>query len=179
MLTINGTLGTGLYWRGGQILELGGPLAVLLSFLLVGLLAWAVMQCITEMLCIWPIPGALSMYISEFVDMELGIAVGVTYWFTYSVSFSALVATSAAELVFWPVVDDSKSFQGLVIYFAIPVFLIVVNYFSIGVRLLSSIFGNMADRVVDISTCGVVYRDTQDFVSCCYIRVSDYIEVHG
>ncbi|PCH02419.1 Amino acid/polyamine transporter I [Penicillium occitanis (nom. inval.)] len=133
MLTINGTLGTGLYWRGGQILELGGPLAVLLSFLLVGLLAWAVMQCITEMLCIWPIPGALSMYVSEFVDLELGIAVGITYWFTYSVSFSALVATSAAELVFWPVVDDSKSFQGLVIYFAIPVFLIVVNYFSIGI----------------------------------------------
>uniref|UniRef100_A0A093V3R3 Arginine permease n=1 Tax=Talaromyces marneffei PM1 TaxID=1077442 RepID=A0A093V3R3_TALMA len=134
MLTINGTLGTGLYWRGGQILELGGPLAVLLSFLLVGLLAWAVMQCITEMLCIWPIPGALSVYVSEFVDMELGIVVGVTYWFTYSVSFSALVATSAAELVFWPVVNDSKSFQGLVIYFAIPVLLILVNAFSIGVR---------------------------------------------
>ncbi|EED20720.1 proline-specific permease, putative [Talaromyces stipitatus ATCC 10500] len=133
MITINGTLGTGLYWRGGQILELGGPLAVLLSFLLVGLLAWAVMQCITEMLCIWPIPGALSVYVSEFVDSELGIAVGVTYWFTYSVSFSALVATSAAELVFWPVINDSKSFQGLVIYFAIPVALILVNALSIGI----------------------------------------------
>ncbi|KGO69021.1 Amino acid/polyamine transporter I [Penicillium italicum] len=38
------------------------------------------MQCITEMLCIWPIPGALSVYVSQFVDEELGIAVGVTYW---------------------------------------------------------------------------------------------------
>lgn len=85
------------------------------------------------MLCIWPIPGALSVYVSEFVDMELGITVGVTYWFTYSVSFSALVATSAAELVFCPVVNDSKSFQGLVIYFAIPVLLILVNALSISV----------------------------------------------
>lgn len=142
MLTINGTLGTGLYWRGGQILELGGPLAVLLSFLLVGVLAWAVMQCITEILCIWPIPGALSMYVSEFVDMDLGIAVGMTYWFTYAVSFSALVATSAAELVFWPVVDDSKSFQGLVIYFAIPVCLILVNAFKISV----SFYLSLSDR---------------------------------
>lgn len=133
MITINGTLGTGLYWRGGQILELGGPLAVLLSFLLVGLLAWAVMQCITEMLCIWPIPGALNVYVSEFVDMELGIAIGLTYWFTYACSFSALVATSAAELVFWPVVDNSKSFQGLVIYFAIPVCLILVNSVKISI----------------------------------------------
>lgn len=81
MITINATLGTGLYWRGGQILELGGPLAVLLSFLLVGILAWGVMQCITEMLCIWPVPGALSIYVGEFVDEELGIAVGIAYWY--------------------------------------------------------------------------------------------------
>jgi amino acid transporter len=80
MITFNVTLGTGLYWRGGQILELGGPLAVLLSFLFVGILAWAVMQCITELLCIWPIPDALPLYVSEFVDVELGIAVGIAYW---------------------------------------------------------------------------------------------------
>lgn len=81
MITVNATLGTGLYWHGGQILEIGGPLAVLLSFLLVGCLAWAVMQCITEMLCIWPVPGALSVYVSQFVDQELGIAVGISYWY--------------------------------------------------------------------------------------------------
>ncbi|KAI8258099.1 Arginine permease CAN1 [Colletotrichum sp. SAR11_239] len=81
MITINGTLGTGLYWRSGQILEIGGPLAVLFSFVLVGLLAWAVMQCVTELLCIWPVPGALSVYVGTFVDHELGIAVGVAYWF--------------------------------------------------------------------------------------------------
>jgi amino acid transporter len=81
MITVNGTLGTGLYWRGGQILELAGPLAAVLSFLLIGLLSWAVMQCVTEMLCIWPIPGALSVYVSEFVDHELGITVGVAYWY--------------------------------------------------------------------------------------------------
>jgi amino acid transporter len=84
MITVNATLGTGLYWRGGQILELGGPLAVLVAFLVVGLLSWAVMQCITEMLCIWPIPGALSVYVSQFVDEELGITVGITYWFVCS-----------------------------------------------------------------------------------------------
>jgi len=80
MITVNAVLGTGLYWRGGQILELGGPLTVLLSFFFVGLLAVAVMQCITEMLCIWPVPGALPLYVSEFVDPELGIAVGVAYF---------------------------------------------------------------------------------------------------
>jgi amino acid transporter len=80
MITISGVLGIGLYVRGGMILRLAGPLAVLLSFALVGLLTWGVMQCIAEMLCIWPISGALSNYVTEFVDTELGIAVGVAYW---------------------------------------------------------------------------------------------------
>ncbi|KAL3961014.1 hypothetical protein ACCO45_006131 [Purpureocillium lilacinum] len=125
MIAVNATLGTGLYWRGGQILELGGPLSVLLSFLLPGMLAWAVMQCITELLCIWPIPGAMQLYVSEFVDVELGIAVGVAYWFTYSVSFSALVATSAAEIHYW--INGNKAFDGGVVYFLIPLILICVN----------------------------------------------------
>ncbi|KAJ6105480.1 proline-specific permease [Penicillium capsulatum] len=131
MITINATLGTGLYWRGGQILELGGPLAVLLSLLFVGCLSWAVMQCITEMLCIWPIPGALSIYVSEFVDVELGIAVGVTYWFTYSMSFAAAVATSAAEFNFWSGIADKPGIQGGIIYFLIPLGLVLLNALSI------------------------------------------------
>lgn len=80
MITLNATLGVGLYWRGGLILRTSGPLAVLLSFLIDGVLAWAVMQCVTEFLCPWRIPGALGVYVSEFVDKELGIAAGITYW---------------------------------------------------------------------------------------------------
>ena len=152
MIAVNATLGTGLYWRGGQVLELGGPLSTLLAFLLPGILAWAVMQCITEMLCIWPIPGALSVYVSEFIDPELGIAVGITYWyepvfcycvvlfadesrFTYSSAFAALVATSAAEIHFWR--QDDRAFDGVVLYFLIPVVLIALNCFRIDVSALA------------------------------------------
>jgi amino acid transporter len=80
--------------QGGLILRLAGPLAVLLAFALLGLLAWAVMQCIAEMLCIWPISGALTVYVSEFVDVELGIAVGVAYWYVFkrfSISLDRLI----------------------------------------------------------------------------------------
>ncbi|KAK8049386.1 hypothetical protein PG994_011116 [Apiospora phragmitis] len=139
MITINGTLGSGLYWRCGQILELGGPMAVLLSFLLVGLLAFGVMQCITEMLCIWPIPGALPVYVSEFVDVELGIAVGLAYWYTYSVSFSALVVTVAAETEFW---TNDKVLQAIVMFLVLPVIMIIINATNIEVYgFLEVIFG--------------------------------------
>ncbi|KAL2826297.1 amino acid permease-domain-containing protein [Aspergillus cavernicola] len=142
MITVNGTLGTGLYWRGGQILELAGPLAALLSFFLVGLLSWAVMQCITEMLCIWPIPGALSVYVSEFVDFELGIAVGIAYWFTYSLSFGAGIATLAAEVDFWTGANGDKAIDGVVIYLMIPLILVVINCAGVEMYgLLELVFG--------------------------------------
>ncbi|KAL4959993.1 amino acid permease/ SLC12A domain-containing protein [Aspergillus stella-maris] len=127
MITVNATLGTGLYWRGGQILELAGPLAVPLCFFIVGILSWAVMQCITELLCIWPIPGALSAYVTEFVDPELGIAVGITYWFTYSVAFGAGVATLAAEVQFWTGPQGNTIIDGTVIYTLIPLTLVLIN----------------------------------------------------
>ncbi len=61
MLAINGTLGTGLYWRGGQILELErwAPRRPPL-FLASRPLAWAVVRS-PKCSRIWPIPGALSM----------------------------------------------------------------------------------------------------------------------
>ncbi|KAJ5650891.1 proline-specific permease [Penicillium longicatenatum] len=130
MITINATVGIGLYWRGGQILELGGPLAVVLSYFLVGCLVWAVMQGITEMLCIWPIPGALSVYVSKFVDEELGIAVGIAYWFTYSMSFSSLLATLAAEFDYWHAFESRGVHAGF-IFLAVPVTLVAVNMLRI------------------------------------------------
>ncbi|KAI0376199.1 amino acid permease/ SLC12A domain-containing protein [Hypomontagnella monticulosa] len=130
MITVNATLGTGLYWRGGQILELGSFLAVIISFLLLGILAWAVTQCITELLCIWPVPGALAVFVREFVDFELGIAVGIAYWFTYSVSFAALIASSAAEVHYWTSNVDVGLDAG-VLYLLIPIILVVINSFGI------------------------------------------------
>ncbi|KAH3913113.1 hypothetical protein HBI56_087620 [Parastagonospora nodorum] len=128
MITISSVLGVGLYVRGGYILRLGGPLAVLMSFALLGTLAWGVMQCIAEMLCIWPISGALSAYVTEFVDVELGIAVGVAYWFTYAISFAALVAATAGIADFW---DTPKGIQGGVLFFLVPAVLVVINAFGI------------------------------------------------
>jgi yeast amino acid transporter len=62
------------------MLRLAGPVALILSFVLLSVLAWGVMQCIAEMLCIWPIPGALHQFVEKFVDREVGHAVGAAYW---------------------------------------------------------------------------------------------------
>ncbi|KAI3338070.1 hypothetical protein F4824DRAFT_499849 [Ustulina deusta] len=72
----------------------------------------------------WPVPGALSVFVSNFVDYELGIAVGIMYWLTYSVSFAALIATAAGEIRFW---IRNEALDVIVIYVAIPIILTLVN----------------------------------------------------
>lgn len=80
MITIGGVLGVGLYVRSGTVLRVAGPAAVLIAFAVMGLLAWLVMQCVGEMLSLWPLSGALIEYVGVFVDRELGTAVGIAYW---------------------------------------------------------------------------------------------------
>lgn len=125
MIAVNGTLGTGLYVRSGQILELGGPLAVIFSFLFLGILTWAVMQCIAELLCLWPVPGAVPLFVRKFVDKELGDTVGVAYWYTYSIGFAALIATSANVLNYWTA--GISGFSEGFAYVALPLILVIVN----------------------------------------------------
>ena len=90
MITLSGVIGIGFYTRAGLILRLSGQLGLFLSFLLLTILAWGVMQCITEMLSIWPIPGALVEFVRVFVDEDLALTVGVAYWSV--LSMNALLA---------------------------------------------------------------------------------------
>lgn len=51
-------------------------------------------------------------------------------------SFSTLVATSAAEFNFWPSISESPVIQGLIIYLLIPLILVFINAVRIEVCLL-------------------------------------------
>lgn len=77
---IGALFGIGFYVRSGTILRTAGPLALLLSFTLLSLLTWGVMQCVTEILSIWPVPGALVEFVGCFIDEDLGYIIGVAYW---------------------------------------------------------------------------------------------------
>jgi amino acid transporter len=46
----------------------------------VGIIATSVMECICELVVLWPIPNAMVEYVKTFVDEDLGIAVGIMYW---------------------------------------------------------------------------------------------------
>ncbi|KAL5001043.1 amino acid permease-domain-containing protein [Aspergillus recurvatus] len=138
MITLSGVLGAGLYIRSGSVLRIGGPGAVLIAFTVMGLLAWTVMQCIGELLALWPISGALVEFVAKFVDEDLGTAVGIAYWFTYSINFAALIVAAAGVLDYW---DPGKAIQGTIMFFVVPLFLVLLNSFGVQIYGLTEVIG--------------------------------------
>ncbi|OJJ46050.1 hypothetical protein ASPZODRAFT_67618 [Penicilliopsis zonata CBS 506.65] len=138
MITISGVLGAGLYVNSGSILRIGGPSAVLISFTVLGLLAWSVMQCLGEMLALWPISGALIEFVGTFVDEDLGTTVGAAYWFAYSINFAALIIAAAEEMNYW---NPGKAIEGTIMFFLIPTFLVLFNSFGVHLYGLTEVVG--------------------------------------
>lgn len=63
-----------------------------------------------------------------------------TLRYTYSVSFSALLSTLAAEIRYWTYANESLNsdgFTGTVVYFLLPMGMVVLNCLEVEVRELA------------------------------------------
>lgn len=101
MISIGGTIGTGLFIGTGSILADAGPVSALISFLFIGSLAFGVIQALGEMATYIPISGSFTQFTARWCSPALGAANGYSYWFSWAITF-ALELTVIGEIVaFW------------------------------------------------------------------------------
>lgn len=67
----------------GNALSEGGPAGVLISFALVGIIVFFVMQSLGEMATIIPVSGSFTEYAGRFIDDSLAFALGWAYWYLF------------------------------------------------------------------------------------------------
>lgn len=79
-IAISGTIGMGLFIRGGEILSLGGSVGALLAYIIAGFMVACVMLCLSEMVAFRHEAGAIFEYPKLYVSHALGFAVGIIYW---------------------------------------------------------------------------------------------------
>ena len=84
MITVSGVIGTGILHGDTSALEIAGPGGVLFALMVVALVATCTMECISEMVQLFPVPNALMSYVACFVDRDLAWLVGIAYWFVDS-----------------------------------------------------------------------------------------------
>lgn len=83
MISIGGVIGTGLFLGTGSALHNAGPLGLLLGYVLIGSVCYAMMMCLGEMISYLPVPGGQIKLAERFVGKPLSFALGLNYTFNW------------------------------------------------------------------------------------------------
>ncbi|KTD79355.1 amino acid permease [Legionella waltersii] len=101
MMTLGGSIGTGIFLASGSVLAKAGPGGILVAYLLMGVLVYFLMNSLGEMAAYMPTSGSFYQYAADFVDPSLGYALGWNYWYSWAISIAAEIAASAVLMRFW------------------------------------------------------------------------------
>jgi amino acid transporter len=101
MIAIAGTIGTGLFLGSGGALANAGPLGALLSYALVGTVAYSSLCAVGEMSTWAPISGTFPHFAARWVDPALGFATGWNYFYTNAISTPVEITAAVILLTFW------------------------------------------------------------------------------
>ncbi|KAF2089024.1 hypothetical protein K490DRAFT_64235 [Saccharata proteae CBS 121410] len=144
MIVVSTTIGTGFFSSAAEILAVAGPGMTLLAFAIVGLVACMTMEGISEMVIIWPVPSPMVEFVSHFVDSELAVVVGFAYWYTYAITFSAIVATSGTLVQYW----TTDATAEVLIYILFPIIVLLINYNDVSLFGWIELFGGCAKLLI-------------------------------
>lgn len=110
MISLGGTIGTGLFLASGASVANAGPGGAIIAYSLIGIMVFFMMECLGEMVfykiyihiisrtntshqaTYLPISGSFNNYAGRFIDPAVGFALGWNYWYNWAV-------TVAVELV--------------------------------------------------------------------------------
>jgi len=127
MIAIGGTIGTGLFVGSGAALHNGGPVGLLLGYLIMGSVVYSMMVALGEMTTLFPVSGSFTHYATRWLDPALGFALGYNYWYSYAITLPTEITAAAIVISYW----DEKTNPGA----WITIFLVVIVFINFcGVR---------------------------------------------
>jgi lysine-specific permease len=101
MITLGGSVGTGIFLASGNVLSKAGPGGTLLAYFLMGIMIYFLMTSLGEMAAFMPSSGSFYQYAAEFIDPSLGYALGWNYWYSWAITIAAEIAASAILMQYW------------------------------------------------------------------------------
>ncbi|MBM7610287.1 lysine-specific permease [Lysinibacillus composti] len=123
MISLGGTIGTGLFLASGASIAQAGPGGALLAYALIGVMVYFLMTSLGEMAAYMPTSGSFSTYATKFVDPAFGFAMGWNYWYNWAITIAAEISAVSLIMKYW--FPDSSSALWTIL------FIIVVLTFNI------------------------------------------------
>src|SRR5574340_659154 len=120
MVAVGGSIGTGLLLGSGAAIRLAGP-SVIISYIIGGLIAFAVTMALGEMSSLHPAAGSFGVYADTYLNPWAGFVSRYGYWFSVVISISAELVAAATYSRFW--LPQVPAVAWIVIYAAILLFI--------------------------------------------------------
>lgn len=128
MIAIGGAIGTGLFVATGASVSTAGPGGAVVSYAIIGMAVFFIMNALGEMATYTPVPGAFETYSTKYVDESFGFTMGWNYWYCSAMTIAVELVAASILIKFW--LPDSSSAVWSAICLVI---LIALNLFSAGV----------------------------------------------
>ena len=126
MISLGGTIGTGLFLASGGAIHTAGPGGALVAYAVIGAMVFYLMTSLAEMAAYMPVAGSFRVYASKFIDPSFGFAIGWNYWYNWAITIAAELAAVVLIMKFW--FPDSPSF----IWSAVALLIMfLINYMSV------------------------------------------------
>ncbi|MFD6438371.1 amino acid permease [Peribacillus sp. NPDC060186] len=126
MISLGGTIGTGLFLASGGAIHTAGPGGALVAYAAIGFMVYYLMTSLAEMAAFMPVAGSFRVYASKFVDPSFGFAIGWNYWYNWAITIAAELAAVVLIMKFW--FPDSSS----IIWSAVAlIIMFLFNYMSV------------------------------------------------
>jgi len=100
MISLGGAIGTGLFLSSGIALGYAGP-AILISYVLTGVVAMAVVFSLSELAVAHPAAGSFGTYAEIYLGDFAGFVVRFTYWFAQVVATGFEAVAAGIYMSFW------------------------------------------------------------------------------
>ncbi|PCH33606.1 amino acid permease [Wolfiporia cocos MD-104 SS10] len=125
MISIGGVIGTGLFVGTANSLVAGGPVGLLLGYIVVGTICYSVMISLGEMIAYLPLPGGHITLAERFVDPAFSFTMGWNYWYNWTIILPAELSAAAVLIDFW-----NKTINGAAWISIFLVIVITINMFG-------------------------------------------------
>lgn len=130
MISIGGSIGTGLFIASGNTIHTAGPGGAIIAYLLMGCIVYLLMTSLGEMAAYMPTSGSFSTYASKFVDPAFGFAIGWNYWFSWTITLAVEISSGAILMKYWFPYSPSILWSALFILFMFGINILSVKHYG-------------------------------------------------
>lgn len=100
-ISIGAAIGTGIFLGSGSALQNGGPLGLLLGYIVMATVVISVLCCVGEMVAYLPLSGGHLTLAGRFVDPSFSAAASWNYWICWCLVECAEISAAATLVGYW------------------------------------------------------------------------------